>query len=356
MKIVVCPDSNMNTLVEYLDFNQIPYESDDLWNPNLDTHGRHELKSVQSHDDSTLLIVNNIMFYELCSWELSRNQLVEFCNSNNKIWVWGDIDSLITSLLNQSIISIIDLCVPLNSISLFFDGAISDHHRLTKLCNVRVQLFPYNFSLQRLRIQNAVVDKHNCSKDFMLTTCKKAGRPHRDILWTQLTAISGLVDRGHVNYGSGRERIGQQAWQDNWANPFFPSMDLYCDSWLEIAPETLYRDGYFITEKTVKPIATKTPFLTVSTRYYLEYLKKVGFKTFGNIIDESYDQQPLVEDRIRLMLIQLQDIVKNGAESFYNECASVLEHNQNRLFEIAGRKEYDMDLFITKNLEQDGVI
>jgi hypothetical protein len=186
----------------------------------------------------------------------------------------------------------------------------------------------------------------------MLTTIRKPGRLHRDILWNQLTAVDGLIDRGHVR--SGTKRIGTQPHQHTWRDGY-PSMDLYQDSWLEIAPERLYRDGYFITEKTVKPIATKTPFLTVSTRFYLEYLRQQGFQTFGNIIDESYDRQPLVEDRVKLMLEQLQDIIRNGSEAFYKECVPVLEHNQTRLFEISGGKQYVVDIFIAKQLEQLGI-
>ena len=354
MNIISVRDKELTRLTEYFDFNQIEYNLEDLWNPNLDTYGRNELKSNLLDNDPTLLILSGNIFLKLCSWEPSFTQFIKFCSQNNKIWVWNDVDSLVGAMISQIIISKLDSHIPVDVVSIFLDGEISDRHPLTKLKNIQLKSFPYNFFLHQPRIQNAIVDKHDCSRDFMLTTVKKPGRPHRDILWNQLNAIDGLIDRGHVNYDLGKNRIGQQSHQHAWSDGH-PSMDLYKDSWLEIAPETLYRDGYFITEKTVKPIATKTPFLTVSTRFYLEYLQQQGFQTFSNIIDESYDRQPLVEDRIRLMLEQLQDIIRNGSKEFYKECASVLEHNQNRLLEINGCKQYVMDIFIAKQLEQLGI-
>jgi hypothetical protein len=354
MNIVVKDDQNITGITEYFDFNQISYSRESLWNPDVDQYGRSELPDDLIHNNSTLLILDYGTFINLCTWPTSLTQLIEFCSNNNKIWVWSDIDGLITSILHQSTLLNLDKQLPSLCITVFVDGTVLNQHPLTKLCNIQIKTFPYNFFLHRPRIQNAIVDKHNCSRDFMLTTVKKADRHHRDILWNQLNAIDGLIDRGHVNFGLGKNRIGQQSHQHKWSDGY-PSMDLYRDSWLEIAPETLYQDGYFITEKTVKPIATKTPFLTVSTCYYLEYLQQQGFQTFSNIIDESYDRQPLVEDRIRLMLEQLQDIIRNGSEAFYKECASVLEHNQNRLFEINGCKQYVTDIFIAKQLEQLGI-
>jgi hypothetical protein len=354
VNIVVSDNSNITTITEYFDFNQISYTKNSLWDANLDQGGRYALSDELVHNDSTLLILDYDTFTGLCSEPTSLTQLIKFCSNTNKIWVWSNIDGLIVSIVRQSILLSLDRQVISSCITVFVDGEFSDYHPLAELKNIQFKIFPYNFFLRQHRIQNAVVDKSNCSRDFMLTTVKKSSRPHREILWNQLTAIPGLVDYGHVNYGSGQKRIGQQALQHGWADGY-PSMDLYRDSWLELVPETLYHGGYYVTEKTTKPIATKTPFLTVSTQYYLEYLKKLGFRTFGNIIDEVYDQQSMVEDRIQLMLLQLQDIVENGAESFYNECASVLEHNQNRLFEISGRSQFEMDLFIAENLEQVGI-
>ena len=348
MNIVVA-DDNTSLITDFFEFNQIPYTTTDLWEQS-DNGGKHCLP--KAHENNILLILDYQRFFSICNQESSLNHLINFCK-NNKIWCWVDADGL--NWINRYHSTILKLDEYINSmnIKLFIDGRLSDHHPLTALSNIQIKTFTHNFFLQSLRIQNATVNKINCSRDFILTTVKKRFRSHRKTLWSQISAIDGLVDCGHTNYSTREgKKIGRQPHHHRWASGH-PSMDLYNDAWLEIVPETLYQDGYFITEKTVKPIVTKTPFLVVSTRYYLKYLREKGFQTFGDIIDETYDQQHRVEDRIRLMLEQLQYIIQNGSEAFYKECNSILEYNQNRLFEISGRNRYEMDLFIFKNLEND---
>jgi hypothetical protein len=129
------------------------------------------------------------------------------------------------------------------------------------------------------------------------------------------------------------------------------SMDLYRDSLVEMVPESWYKHGYFVTEKTTKPMATKTPFLILSTCFYLEYLKSLGFKTFHSLIDESYDQQYRVQDRVRLAVQSLEDIVRNGARSFYDAAQPILEHNHSRLCEIQGLWQYELDIMLQREFE-----
>jgi hypothetical protein len=353
MNIITGKCENISGITEYFDFNQISYTPIDLWEATLDQFGRYTMNHPLLQESNTLLVINFDIFFKIYNWNYSRQQLIKFCKSN-KLWVWDDVDGLLKLISDHARLTILDACVESASIHLFIDSKISNHHAASKFNNIQINVMPCDWCFRNPRIQNAVVDKINCSRDFMLTTVKKASAPHRDILWNQLNTIDGLIECGHVNYGSGKKRVGQQSHQHGWGDGH-PSMDLYRDSWLEIVPETLYRDGYIISEKTAKSIATKTPFLAVSTRFYLEHLQQRGFQTFGSIIDESYDRQPRVEDRVRLMLVQLQDIIRNGSEAFYKECASVLEHNQNRFFEIAGRKHYDLDIFIAKHLEQLGI-
>jgi len=359
MKIVVSRIDGIDILISYLEFNQIEYTLDDLWDNDTNTHDLHP---SLTQDNSTLLIVNDTIFYELCTWDSSRPQLVEFCNNGNKVWVWSDYDNLTSAIIDSALITDLDSCVPAGSVHIFPDGSFTDNHPVNNLTNIRNHALPRATfeTARRMRIFKAKVDKHDCSKDYMLTTSKRRSRPHRKVLWEQLTAIPGLLDRGHANYTIKSQVINTPQWIGHQSplhptntpgHDCHPSMDLYSDSWLEIVPESLYRDGYFTTEKTIKPMVTKTPFLIVATRYQLEYMKQLGFQTFSSIIDESYDNEPRVEDRIKLMLVQLQDIIKNGTQAFYNECASILEHNQNTVLDIKGRMQHETDLFLTQHFE-----
>jgi hypothetical protein len=76
--------------------------------------------------------------------------------------------------------------------------------------------------------------------------------------------------------------------------------------------------SYFVSEKTYKPIATRKPFIVFSNHGYLEALKKLGFKTFSPYIDESYDLEPDVKLRIKLIIKEISRINSLNLEE-YNE-------------------------------------
>jgi hypothetical protein len=224
-----------------------------------------------------------------------------------------------------------------------------------QLKNIKLISMSQNFFMApKPRIQARACVKLNPTHDYLLTTFKKPDRPHREILWNELNSRPGLIDRGIVSY---RERNliddqwkGLTSCEHNW-NDGHASMDLYLDCFLEIVPETCYQDFYYFTEKTYKPIVTKTPFLMVSTAGYLQYLRGLGFKTFSSLIDEKYDQHSHIHNRVKHMVDVLEDIVQNGADDFYRASQDILEHNFSRLCEISGRWNYEFDSIMWNILE-----
>jgi len=76
---------------------------------------------------------------------------------------------------------------------------------------------------------------------------------------------------------------------------------------IEVVLETLFDDNRLhLTEKSLRPIACAQPFILVGTHGSLEYLRSYGFKTFGAVWDESYDQ---IEDPEQRM-IAIADLMK----------------------------------------------
>ena len=347
MKIILNTDDN-KIFNEYLTFNQIPFEKVNLYDAGLDTYGRYNLINLLAYNNPILLIISGRTFNDICSWEPSRNQLINFCNQPNKLWVWNDSDGTLDLLDSTHIES--------GAITWFLDAPTVNNNFINN--NFKFEIFPNSFFLSQSvvsRIKGAVVEKQNCQKQFLLTTIKKSGREHRDYLWQELILRPRLLTQGHALYKTPEETwIGDMPHQHTWRCGY-PSMDLYLDAWLEVVPETMYKDAWFITEKTVKPIQTKTPFLLLSTPGYLNYLKEKGFQTFDSLIDESYNQQDNIEDQAKMLVDQLEFIVNNGAEKFYHACADILEHNQQRLFEIGGGWQFHMDCFIHKKLQELGI-
>ena len=86
----------------------------------------------------------------------------------------------------------------------------------------------------------------------------------------------------------------------------------YQDIWtkyqIEIVSETDAQSNFWLTEKTARCLVTGKPFALLSGTDSLKYLKDLGFTTFGNVIDESYDQATNPTQRIQLMLSSLKEL------------------------------------------------
>ena len=88
------------------------------------------------------------------------------------------------------------------------------------------------------------------------------------------------------------------------------------------------------TEKEIKPILARHPFIIHNLSGVLAHLKSMGFLTFEKWFDESYDEE--IDDNKRL--IKITDEVKRLSEISFEqwnimlgEMTPVLEHNYNRL-------------------------
>jgi hypothetical protein len=106
--------------------------------------------------------------------------------------------------------------------------------------------------------------------------------------------------------------------------------DVYLDTWLTVVSETGYNDAdgtVFLSEKLFKPISCTHPFIVVGNKHSLVELKKLGYETFSNWIDESYDNEP-DKKRIDVIIDLLKDLKKiRNKMSFFMDMEEVLKHN-----------------------------
>lgn len=92
--------------------------------------------------------------------------------------------------------------------------------------------------------------------------------------------------------------------------------------------------GNFITEKTYRPIINQHPFVVHASPRMLQYMREQGFKTFNNLIDESYDKNPMSVDRIDNTInqaVKLLDHTITDADTV----KSIVTHNYNVLLDRA---------------------
>ena len=75
---------------------------------------------------------------------------------------------------------------------------------------------------------------------------------------------------------------------------------------IEVVMETDEYQNYWFTDKVGKCLATGKPFVMLSGQHSLKNLKALGFKTFDQYIDESYDNCVLPHQRICAMIKSLK--------------------------------------------------
>ena len=341
-------ESDTDTLEHYFSFNQLPFHRFDLFEKTINNF---DLLSKSP----SLLIISFYELYWLLTDTNTSNKFLEFAKQDqNRIWVWSDVDGITGFIKDDFLIpKKLDNELTSKNVTCFLNGKLNSKYDQLGIKNIKLEIIPYPWMIFSPRIKNAIVEKQNCEKDFLATIVIKESRSHRDILLAEMKRRPELISKGISHFRNIDDPyIGECPTEHTWRDGF-PSMDLYSNAWIELVSETLSGpECCFITEKTVKPIATRTPFLIQSTTGHLEYLRSFGFKTFNDLIDESYDSEPDVYRRTRMIVDQLEYIVNTGAEKFYKASKDILDHNHYRLLEITGIKQYYVDLFIKKNLDK----
>jgi hypothetical protein len=114
------------------------------------------------------------------------------------------------------------------------------------------------------------------------------------------------------------------------------SVEDYCQTRFEVVLETLFDDRrQHLTEKIFRPIACGQPFILASTPGALSYLRSYGFKTFGDYIDESYDNVADPVERLHAILSTMKSIAMQSHEEkelLSSQLQNVVEFNRNWFF------------------------
>jgi len=107
--------------------------------------------------------------------------------------------------------------------------------------------------------------------------------------------------------------------------------DFYRHIAVDIVTETVYNYPYpQITEKTLRPISCKRMFIVVGAPGILELLHKKGFKTFADVIDETYDTELNPVRRWHMVCKSIKNFVTKPMDEIRDivyQHQETLEHN-----------------------------
>lgn len=209
-------------------------------------------------------------------------------------------------------------------------------------------------------INNNIFDKKFLSLSGRIDIFRLRLAKHLHTTWLSDTILSFKPPILSVHGYFNREASGFYQDEINWAEQYAPiDFDIverygvsgsigYADSlavsatyyhryFLEIVTETDSKNPYWITEKTLRPIAFGKPFILFSGQYALQHLRNLGFQTYSPWIDESYD---LIENQFDRFDAIIKEIDRLAALSYDQlkhiaaEMNEVLVYNQNNLVKI----------------------
>jgi hypothetical protein len=106
---------------------------------------------------------------------------------------------------------------------------------------------------------------------------------------------------------------------------------IYQNSWYSIVAETNPNWSNFLTEKTAKPLFEKKLFVLFGSQGLLKRLHSQGYKTFHDVIDESYDQEPNDNLRWSMAFDQLVKLSTANHSELYQQLQPILQHNHQHI-------------------------
>ena len=131
----------------------------------------------------------------------------------------------------------------------------------------------------------------------------------------------------------------------HWQGYFYddPLTDLYKDILIDVVVEShVSGTTFFPTEKTLRPMWLKKPFIVFGSKDYLLYLRQMGFRTFADFWDEEYDGYETRERYVRILALldQLSKKSYSELQSMYLDLQYTLQHN----YDLLQNQTYTTDL------------
>jgi hypothetical protein len=141
-----------------------------------------------------------------------------------------------------------------------------------------------------------------------------------------------------INPGpANRTLVKHELFNNTWGEIYLKA-EPYCDTYFSLVTETVVEQPWpFRTEKIAKPLMMGHPFIVATSPGYYQDLHRLGFQTFGHVIDESFDRIDNHQDRMDRIITIVQDLCQQNLDSFMQECYTVCKYNQQHLQELAPR-------------------
>ena len=274
---------------------------------------------------------------ELCennNWPLNKIHIV-LPNLVQDKSVWPSIDYGDAAILNNNITQNIFLGLQAENIKIEkdiqktfgifihrsqWDRLLLSSHLYKNYKEITMQTFRKNLEDPAHMIEMGV------DQLFWLLSCNN--KLDKILIQQLCDFISSLPHNNGIEW----QYTDQQATVDQkligWYNNIF--LDIVCE-------KMVTGQTFFPTEKTARPLATKTPFLIMAAPNYIKNLRRLGFRSFGEFWDESYDYQQGIQrvESIQRIIDDLAKLTQEQLQNLYQKMTPILEHNYKTYIELS---------------------
>lgn len=193
-----------------------------------------------------------------------------------------------------------------------------------------------NSEFNRARLAYTHMQIDNAPKTHKFLFLNGAQRSSRQHLF-DLYQASGLLESSIWSYRGSKSATGIGPDRD-WQNPFVhPDFNFYAyypghfyNTELSVVSETTQME-FFPTEKIYKSLMLGHAFALYGGKHSLKYLHELGFKTFNNVIDESYDNVEYPIERAKFLV----DALRNCDDNITAKTQEARHHNRLNFYKVA---------------------
>lgn len=122
-------------------------------------------------------------------------------------------------------------------------------------------------------------------------------------------------------------------WPDGIINPA-----MYFSTYFSVVTETNYIHAeQYYTEKIFKPMMMGHPFIVVANKDFYKFFHNAGFKTFGHLIDETFDSIENHDERFDRIADVILNLSNSDLDEFVREAAPICAYNRELLLEKKGK-------------------
>jgi len=115
---------------------------------------------------------------------------------------------------------------------------------------------------------------------------------------------------------------------DEWGEIYLKA-EPYIDTYFSLVTETVFDYPYtFRTEKIWKPIVMGHPWIVVSNAGFYRDMHTMGFRSYGHLIDESFDAILDNQTRIERIANVVEELCAGDLSQFISEAQEVSKYNQ----------------------------